>query len=105
MEISSIVLALYWRQEDRYESWASPAKRNIWGQVFPIVPPATAHCRCFGISRWLSQAAAPTLIAKLAADQFARLHREKYGQFVATEVLTAGIDLRTVANRLGHAAL
>jgi len=36
-----IVLALYWRQEDRYESWASPAKRNIWGQVFPIVPPAT----------------------------------------------------------------
>jgi GDPmannose 4,6-dehydratase len=33
------------------------------------------------------QPVTPYGIAKLAADQFARLHREKYGQFVATGIL------------------
>jgi len=35
----------------------------------------------------LKQPVTPYGIAKLAADQFARLHREKYGQFVATGIL------------------
>ncbi len=35
----------------------------------------------------LKQPVTPYGIAKLAADQFARLHREKYGQFVASGIL------------------
>ena len=44
-----------------------------------------------------------TRLRKEIGPSHVRLHDLRH--FVATEVLTAGIDLRTVANRLGHAAL
>ncbi len=53
-----------------------------------------SSCEIFGVPAQvpqdedtLKQPVTPYGIAKLAADQFARLHREKYGQFVATGIL------------------
>jgi len=53
-----------------------------------------SSCEVFGVpaqvpqdENTLKQPVTPYGIAKLAADQFARLHREKYGQFVATGIL------------------
>jgi integrase len=42
-----------------------------------------------------------TRLRKEIGLSYVRLHDLRH--FVATELLTAGIDLRTVANRLGHA--
>ncbi len=53
-----------------------------------------SSCEVFGVptqvpqdENTLKQPITPYGIAKLAADQFARLHRESYGQFVATGIL------------------
>ncbi|HLX96495.1 MAG TPA: GDP-mannose 4,6-dehydratase [Verrucomicrobiae bacterium] len=53
-----------------------------------------SSCEIFGVpaqvpqdETTLKQPVTPYGIAKLAADQFARLHREKYGQFVSTGIL------------------
>jgi GDPmannose 4,6-dehydratase len=53
-----------------------------------------SSCEIFGVPAQvpqdegtLKQPVTPYGIAKLAADQFARLHREKYGQFVSTGIL------------------
>ncbi len=53
-----------------------------------------SSCEVFGVpaqvpqdESTLKQPVTPYGIAKLAADQFARLHREKYGQFVSVGIL------------------
>jgi GDPmannose 4,6-dehydratase len=53
-----------------------------------------SSCEVFGVpakvpqdENTLKQPVTPYGIAKLAADQFARLHREKYGQFVSAGIL------------------
>jgi GDPmannose 4,6-dehydratase len=53
-----------------------------------------SSCEVFGVpaqvpqdENTLKQPVTPYGIAKLAADQFARLHREKYGQFVSVGIL------------------
>ena len=53
-----------------------------------------SSCEIFGVpaqvpqdENTLKQPVTPYGIAKLAADQFARLHREKYGQFISTGIL------------------
>lgn len=53
-----------------------------------------SSCEIFGVPEQvpqdestLKQPVTPYGIAKLAADQFARLHRDKYGQFVSTGIL------------------
>src|SRR5262245_60687536 len=60
-------------------TWASPTTLTVRGPGGPTSSPAAGH----------------------AALEHLKIHGLRH--FVATELLTAGIDVRTVANRLGHA--